>query len=303
MKKQIVTVLCFFMACMAWAQDLTVATYNIRNENRGDYKRGDGWTVRAPYLCDQLGFENPDLFGMQECLKRQIDYIVKRLPQYAYIGVGREDGKEEGEYSPVIYRKDRFELLESGTFWLAEDPTKPVMGWDAACKRVCTWGYFKDKRTKRKFYFFNTHMDHVGVTARREGAKLIVRKMQELMKKDEMVVLTGDFNVDQNSEPYTEFVNSGFLKDSYEAAIHRFAPVGTFNDFDAQKFTLSRIDHIFVSTTFRVDSYAVRTDSYWQEVKGAKATTSGAAPSEVQLKVYKRHCPSDHYPVIARLSF
>ena len=168
MKKQIVTVLCFFMACMAWAQDLTVATYNIRNENRGDYKRGDGWTVRAPYLCDQLGFENPDLFGMQECLKRQIDYIVKRLPQYAYIGVGREDGKEEGEYSPVIYRKDRFEVLESGTFWLAEDPTKPVMGWDAACKRVCTWGYFKDKRTKRKFYFFNTHMDHVGITARRE---------------------------------------------------------------------------------------------------------------------------------------
>ena len=102
MKKQIVTVLCFFMACMAWAQDLTVATYNIRNENRGDYKRGDGWTVRAPYLCDQLGFENPDLFGMQECLKRQIDYIVKRLPQYAYIGVDRDDRTVVGNNTPVI---------------------------------------------------------------------------------------------------------------------------------------------------------------------------------------------------------
>ena len=303
MKRHFIFALCLMLAVWVQAQDLVVGSYNIRNENRGDYKNGDGWKDRYMYLCDQIAFESPDLFGTQECLKKQIDDMLGRLDEYAFIGVGREDGKEGGEYSPVFYKKDRFTLLDSGTFWLAEDPTQPVMGWDAACKRVCTWGHFKDKVTKRTFYFFNTHMDHIGVTARREGARLIVAKMQELMTKKDPVILTGDFNVDQTSEPYRVFTESGFLKDCYESATYKFAPIGTFNDFDIQKFTNSRIDHIFVSKSFKVDRYGVLTDSYWKEVKDAKEEKAGAAPQEISFKKYQRHSPSDHYPIMAKLRF
>ena len=206
-------VLFLMMALVVSAQDLVVCSYNIRNVNRGDDKNGNGWKTRYEYLCQQIEFEDPGLFGCQEVKKEQLDDMIARMPEYAYVGVGRDDGKEGGEYSPVFYKKDRYVLLESGTFWLAEDPTKPVLGWDAACKRVCSWGHFRDKKTKHTFYFFNTHMDHIGVTARREGAKLIVSKMRELMKKNDPVILTGDFNVDQTSEPYQVFTNSGFLTD------------------------------------------------------------------------------------------
>lgn len=303
MKKNILFVLFLTMALMAQAQDLVVASYNIRNENNGDYKNGDGWKDRYTYMCDLIGFEYPDLFGTQEVRKSQIDDILARLSDYAFIGVGREDGKEGGEYSPIFYKKERFKLLDSGWFWLAEDPTKPVLGWDAECKRICTWGHFKDKVTKHTFYFFNTHMDHIGIVARREGARLIIKKMQEVMSAKDPVILTGDFNVDQTSEPYQVFTQSGFLKDSYVAAAHRFAPIGTFNNFDAQLYTTSRIDHIFVSNSLNVDRYAVRTDCYWEPLQTAEEKKAASAPQEINFKSYKRHCPSDHYPVIAKLRF
>ena len=269
-------------------QELTVGTYNILNNNRGDYKIFDGGNQRKEAMCAEINFIYPDLFGCQEVNHQQIVDMLALLPDYAYLGVGREDGKQGGEYSPIYYKKDRFQLLDSGTFWLAEDPTKPVMGWDAACKRVCTWGYFKDKKSKRKFYFFNTHMDHIGVMARREGAKLIMKKMKELMKTDEPVVLTGDFNVDQYNEIYTIFSESDLLKDCYANARYRFAPNGSFNDFNTEGYTDSRIDHIFVSKGVDVQRYAILNDTDWR---------AGADGKKV------RHVLSDHYPVFAKIIF
>lgn len=296
-------VLFLMMALVVSAQDLVVCSYNIRNVNRGDDKNGNGWKTRYEYLCQQIEFEDPGLFGCQEVKKEQLDDMIARMPEYAYVGVGRDDGKEGGEYSPVFYKKDRYVLLESGTFWLAEDPTKPVQGWDAACKRVCSWGHFRDKKTKHTFYFFNTHMDHIGVTARREGAKLIVSKMRELMKKNDPVILTGDFNVDQTSEPYQMFTNSGFLTDCYVAARYRFATNGTFNDFNPLNCSSSRIDHIFVSKSFKVDRYAILTNGYWDGVSMDAAKPSANAPLDVVLKEGVRRNPSDHYPVVAKLNF
>lgn len=270
------------------AQELTVGTFNIRNNNKGDYKIFDGWDQRKQTMCDLLNFVSPDLFGCQEVTFVQINDMLALMPEYAYIGVGREDGKQEGEFSPVFYNKNRFTLLNTGTFWLAEDPAKPMLGWDAACKRVCTWGYFKDNKTKRKFYFFNTHLDHIGVVARREGGRLIIQKMKELMKTNEPVVLTGDFNVDQFSEVYSVFANSDLLKDTYTNAKFRFAPNGTFNDFDTQKYTERRIDHIFVSKGVNVVRYATLNDTDWRAGDDGKKV---------------RHVLSDHYPVFAKITF
>ena len=303
MKKNFLIVMCLMMAFMASAQDLVVCSYNIRNANRGDAKNGNGWEKRSVYMCQQIQFEDPGVFGCQEVKKEQIDDMLRLMPEYAYVGVGREDGKEGGEYSPVFYKKDRYKLLDSGTFWLAEDPTKAELGWDAACKRVCSWGHFKDLKTKHTFYFFNTHMDHIGVTARREGAKLIVSKMRELMKKNDPVILTGDFNVDQRSEPFQVFINSGFLNDCYEVSKYRFATNGTFNDFNPLNCSNSRIDHIFVSKNFKVDRYAIRTDGYWDNVEMYEAKPSPNAPMDVKLKEGVRRNPSDHYPVVVKMRF
>jgi len=288
MKKPFLLLFCLFMALTMNAQGLTVGTYNVRNNNNGDYKNYDGWNQRKDAMCEEINFVFPDLFGSQEVTHQQVVDMLADLPDYAYLGVGREDGKEGGEYSPIFYKKDRFILLNSGHFWLAEDPTKPVLGWDAACKRICTWGYFKDKVSKRKFYFFNTHMDHVGVVARREGAKLIMRKMKSLMKTDEPVILTGDFNVDQSDEIYTIFSNSDLLKDCYANAKYRFAPNGTFNDFNTGAYTGSRIDHIFVSKGVKVMRYAILNETDWR---------AGADGKMV------RHSLSDHYPVFAKINF
>ncbi len=288
MKKHFLLILSMIAALAVNGQELTVGTYNIRNNNRGDYKIFSGWNQRKEAMCAEINFIYPDLLGCQEVTHQQIVDMLALLSDYAYLGVGREDGKEEGEYSPIYYKKDRFKLLDSGTFWLAEEPTKPVMGWDAACKRVCTWGYFKDKKSKQKFYFFNTHMDHIGVIARREGAKLIMKKMKELMKTGEPVVLTGDFNVDQYNEIYTIFSESDLLKDCYANAKYRFAPNGSFNDFNPEGYTDARIDHIFVSKDVDVMRYAILNETDWRAgADGKKA----------------RHVLSDHYPVFAKIIF
>lgn len=292
------------LALMVSAEDLTVGTFNIRMcANNEDVKHHDDWNSRYKQLCAFLNFESPDLFGSQEVYHSQLMDMLSQMPEYAYIGVGREDGKEGGEYSPIFYKKDRFKLLDSGHFWLAPDPSKPALGWDAVCIRICTWGYFKDLKTKHKFYFFNTHMDHIGVTARREGARLIMKKMKELMKKGETVIMTGDFNVDQKSEAYKEFVKSGFLKDCYESARYRFAENGTFQNFNINSFTTSRIDHIFVSSSMKVERYGIHTDGYWIK-KDSQQTYQGAnSPKEIGFKNYEQHTLSDHYPVLAKIDF
>ena len=221
------------------------------------------------------------------------------LDNYDFIGVGRDDGKEAGEYAAIFYKKDNLKLLHNGNFWLNETPDTPKLGWDAACIRICTWGEFEQKATGLRFFHFNLHMDHVGIVARREAAKLIVAKIREIAK-GAPVVVTGDFNVDQNNDIFKIFTSSGILKDSYPAARLRFATNGTFNAFNTDLWTESRIDHVFVSPMFEVDRYGILTNAYWTP-KSADAQKATDAPGEIDFIRYDRRTPSDHYPVMVHL--
>lgn len=295
MKRLLTLTIFAFAALSVMAQPLNVGSYNIRMHSKVDYKNGDGWTERREVMCDLVAYTAFDIFGSQEVCHDQLEYMLSRLPEYDYIGVARDDGKQKGEYSPVFYRRDRFELLDSGTFWLSETPDKVSYGWDAACRRVCSWGYFKDKLTKKKFWFFNTHMDHKGKIARVEGAKLVISKINQMCGKGAKVILTGDFNVAQDSPAYKTFAESGLLKDSYELAPVKFAPTGTFNSFKVANHTTKRIDHIFVSEV-NVLRYGVLTYHYWSTNNGTDAALTDA-PKEIKAEHRGVHLPSDHYPV------
>lgn len=304
MKKFYLFVYFVCMAVSTLSAQMLVGSYNIRYKNNGDSASGNAWEKRCQVICDQVNFMSPDIFGAQEVLHVQLLDMLNRLDGYEYIGVGRDDGKTQGEYAAIFYKTDRLRLLDHGDFWISETPDRPGLGWDAACVRICTWGRFaaQTATNDEAFFFFNLHMDHVGVTARREGAKLIVRKIREIAQ-GAPVILTGDFNVDQKDEIYSIFTESGLLKDCYLATRLRFAENGTFNSFDTNLFTESRIDHVFVSPATTVESYGVLTNSYWIPNDESAAQVKGHdAPQEINFSKYSRRQPSDHYPVFVRLT-
>lgn len=281
----------------ASAQQLNVATYNIRYKNNGDKRDGNGWDLRGPMIANMIKFHDFDIFGAQEVLHEQLVDLTGSLPEYDYIGVGRDDGKEAGEYAPIFYKKTKFKLLKDGHFWLSEDTEKPNKGWDAALPRICTWGQFQEVSTGLKFYFFNTHFDHVGVTARRESSKLILQKIK-ILAGNEPTILTGDFNVDQKNEIFG-ILNGSALKDAYTSTEVRYAPNGTFNHFDANAMTDSRIDHIFLSNCAEVKRYGILTDTYRTAAeKKEHVKTNGNFPKELKLEEFVARMPSDHFPVM-----
>lgn len=303
MKKLILALSILFSVWSVNAQDLVVASYNIRNDTPRDVVRGDSWSQRCPHVCRIIEVRDFDVFGMQEVKHNQLVDMCNTLPGYAYVGVGRDDGATKGEYSPVFYKKDRFTLLDGGTFWLTEgDTSTPVKGWDARHKRICSWVRLKDKECKRVFWFFNLHMDHRGIVARRESSHLVLKKIAEIAKPNEPVILTGDFNVDQHNEIYSIIAKSGVLVDSYVVADKIFAPNGTFNAFSPQAWTDRRIDHIFLTPSWKALSYDVPTDVYWTVLKDA-AQTTGDFPKEQKLKVYQTRMPSDHFPIVVKLNY
>ena len=211
--------LCIASVCHeAAAQNLTVATYNIRNKNDGDARAGNGWDSRYPWICSLIEFEGIDIFGSQEVLEPQLEDMLEALPEYGYVGAGRDDGRTKGEYAPIFYRTDRFTVLGSGWFWLSETPDVPSKGWDAALPRICTWGHFKDRETGRKLWFFNLHMDHVGVHARAEGARLVVSRIKEWCGKNETVFLTGDFKIDSVGSTKASRVSPLVIMDGLEVS-------------------------------------------------------------------------------------
>lgn len=303
MKKYTLTHLFLAITLCVSSQNLFVGTYNIRNDNSDDRKEGNAWPKRCQVICDMMNFEQPDIFGTQEVLVGQLRDLKQGLDDYDCIGVGRDDGKEAGEYSAIFYKKEKLKRLDYGNFWLNETPDNPALGWDAACIRICTWGKFKDVQTRLEFYFFNLHMDHVGVVARREAAKLVVRKIKEIAGSNAPVILTGDFNVDQRDEIYQIFTQSGLLKDSYTAAKMRFAENGTFQGFKSSLLTDSRIDHVFVSNKFKVNQYGILTNGYWTEGTSREVSKEGAAPQELNFRQYVHRLPSDHYPVMVKIRF
>lgn len=302
MKK--LALLFFFIAVTlgGLAQDLRVGSYNIRYANEGDAQNGNGWAQRCPVQIQLIRYNAFDVLGTQEVLHPQLLDLLAGLPEYDYIGVGRDDGKTEGEYAPIFYRKDKIECLKSGHFWLSEETTYPNKGWDAALPRICTWGEFRDLKTGKSFWYFNLHMDHVGVEARKHSASLVLSKITE-MCGEEPVILTGDFNVDQTHNSYKILHDSDILQDSYEVAEICYALNGTFNAFNINLRTDSRIDHVFVSPTFQVKKYGVLTDTYRSTNKEIKTVHEGDFPKEVFFEVNEARLPSDHFPLVVELNF
>ena len=275
---------------------MQVGSYNLRYENRGDSLKGNGWGQRCPIMASQILFHDFEIFGTQEGKYNGLEQLKSMLPGYEYIGIGRNDGEKKGEYSAIFYKTALFDLLDHGDFWLSQTPDVPSIGWDASQHRICTWGHFRVKATKQDFFYFNLHMDHIGVQARMESAKLVVSKIREICK-GEPVILTGDFNVDQTNPIYNVFVESGVLSDSYEICEIRYALDGTANGFDPNSFTNSRIDHVFVSPGSRVLRYGVLTDTYRTMTPEAQKYENGNFPKEISFQAYQARTPSDHFPV------
>ena len=174
----VITSAFFSLPCQA--QTITWATFNIRYDNPAD--QSNNWQFRKDTVTRFIQAQDMDIVGMQEVLHNQLEDLLQRLPGYKSIGVGRDDGKTKGEYAPILYKEDRFEVLDSNTFWLSQYPDSiGFIGWDGACTRIATWAKMKDKQSGKIFMAVNTHFDHVGVTARREGALLIIRKIKEIV--------------------------------------------------------------------------------------------------------------------------
>lgn len=292
-----------FQLSQGQTTDLTVGSYNIRYDNKNDELNGNGWQQRLPVISSLIQFIDYDILGCQEVLVNQLADLSDQLTGYDYVGVGRDDGKEAGEFAPIFFKKNKFNLLDSGQFWLSQTPDKPSKGWDAALPRICTYVHLQDKSSGKKLWYFNLHMDHVGTKAREESCKLVIERIKAMLDPSEAVVLTGDFNVDQHNPIYTILEQSGIIKDSYELAPFKFAWNGTFNAFDNNLFTPSRIDHVFVGKQLKVEKYAVLTESYRSPKKTSTEVKKGDFPKELSFKDYQARLPSDHFPIIVKATF
>lgn len=240
-----------------------VMSFNIRMDTPEDSL--NQWSNRKDFACDMIRFHHPDLIGAQEVLHHQLVDLKQRLPEYESVGVGREDGKEKGEYSAVFYRKDRFKLLDQHTFWLSETPeVAGKKGWDAVCERVVTWVKLQDKESGKIFYFFNTHFDHMGKIARQESCKLLKNRVNEIAG-NAPVIVTGDFNASPRSSVVLSLTNPNdpaHLTDSREMAAFRYGPEFSFHDYGKlAPERLAIIDFIFVKGVGQVLQSAVITDT------------------------------------------
>lgn len=305
MRKLNILLLLVISVCFLNAQErsIKVSTFNVRNDNQGDANHGNGWENRCPVIASIILFNDLDIIGTQECKSNQINDLKNSLSNYDYnyIGRGRGANPTDDEYSAIFYKADRFKLISSGNFWLSETPDIPSIGWDAALNRICTWGQFEDKSTRFRFFAFNLHMDHIGVTARKNSSLLVIDKIKEIAK-GKPTFLTGDFNVDQFSEGYKIITSSDLLSDSYLLSPIVYDPNGTFNSFDISNTTNQRIDHVFVSKQFHPIRYGVLTEIYWSD-KSNRPTHPRDFPSETTVVESIPRLPSDHYPVVVELSY
>lgn len=231
------------------AQELDIMTFNIRYANQKD--GADKWEFRKDDVVDLISNYNPQAFGIQEGLHKQVLFLQEHLPSYKMIGVGRDDGASKGEYSSIFYDTSRLLLLEEGTFWLSPTPEKVSVGWDAAMERICTYGLFEDKINGKKLFIYNTHFDHLGEQARINSAALILKTIAKKNINDYPVVLMGDLNSRPGEAPI-ELI-SQHLKDPI-ASIDLYGPTGTWNEFDTTSKMDERIDYIFIKG-FEVTKY------------------------------------------------
>ncbi|KXH82774.1 endonuclease/exonuclease/phosphatase family protein [Chryseobacterium kwangjuense] len=269
------SILSLLFFALGFSQDIKVMSFNIRLNVASD--KENAWPERKQDALDLLSYYHPDYFGVQEALPEQMKDIKAGLKNYDYVGVGRDDGKEKGEFSAIFYDTNRLQVIKSGTFWLSETPEVPSRGWDAALNRICTYAFFRDKKSKKEFLAMNLHFDHIGNVARVKSSELILKKIKEMNPKNLPLTLTGDFNLTEDSEPIK--ILSQNLNDSfYHSETKPYGPKGTFTGFNVSEIPKDRIDYIFV--------------------KGFKIKSQRHINDRRENLLY----PSDHFPVLAELA-
>ena len=244
---------------VAKAQSVKVMTYNIRLALTSDGE--NDWSNRKEMFASQIRFYEPDFLNVQEAMPGQINYLDSSLTFFRHTGIGRE-GVNKGESSAIFYNYSRFNMIKSNTFWLSDTPDTVSKGWDASYIRICTYALFKDKKTKKQFWVFNTHLDNNGIVARTKGVELILKKIKEVNKNNLPVIFTGDFNTTPETDLITNLKKT--MDDTKEVCISKlFGPVGTFNNFEFNKPVTKKIDYIFISKGNRitVKKFAVLSDS------------------------------------------
>ena len=225
-----------------YSQQHTIISYNIRYDNNWDIE--NSWEIRRSNIIQMLFKYSPSIIGIQEGLLNQVQYIDSSLINYDYVGVGRDDGKEKGEFCAIYFDTTRYVLLKNSTFWLSETPDTISVGWDAALERICTYGLFKDRITKKEFWVFNTHFDHMGIIAREKSSGLILKRIKKINRQSLPVILMGDFNSIPNSPPVKEIITE--LSDALQISKEKLhGPRGTFNGFNEDLPIEKRIDYIF----------------------------------------------------------
>ena len=262
---------------------LRLITYNIRYDNPAD---GDNsWQHRRAAVAALLHHYTPDLIGLQEVLKLQLEDLAAALTEFAWVGVGREDGETKGEYTPIFYRRDRFDLLASDTFWLSSTPAQPgSFGWDAACVRIATWARLQDKTSGATLLLLNTHFDHRGQQAQAESARLL-RAFVNAQPEPLPTLITGDFNCTAHSLAYqlltaaTDAAGLPLVDSHRHSQQPPSGPTGTFNTNFADPLH-EKIDFVFVwpSATFQIQQHTILAD----QAQG--------------------RYPSDHLPILVELA-
>ena len=270
-----------FFVSVGFAQPLHIMTFNIRLNTSSDGE--NAWPYRKDNAASQILFHEIQLLGVQEALHDQMVDLQERLPSFKFAGVGRDDGKNAGEYSAIFYDTTRLKALESATFWLSLTPEIPgSKSWDAAITRIVTWVHFRDKKSKKEFYAFNTHFDHMGKMARAESARILLSKVRSIAGKKPVVVM-GDFNAEPSAEPIQIIVdptNPDRLINSIELSqTPHYGPTGTFNGFKNAELSDQPIDHIFLKNGGRVLKHATLSQTW------------------------KGRFSSDHFPVMAVIEF
>lgn len=251
---------------------LQVMTYNIRTGRAMDGL--DAWPLRKHRTLALIQKYHPDVLGLQEALDFQLTYLQENMPGYAIVGSGRNDGRTAGEFSAIMYRTDRLQLLESKTFWLSATPDVPATTtWGNKIVRICTWAHFHDRATGKDFYHFNTHFDHISQPSREQSAKLMLERIAAVSPKAP-VIATGDFNAGEQNPAVKTMLAGGFV-DSFRAVHPKEKRVGTTNAFKAR--SNNKIDYIFVDSNWTVEAAGIHAD----KIEG--------------------RWPSDHLPVTARL--
>ena len=241
----------FNVSSRIYPQSHSIISYNIRYDNAWDVE--NSWTIRKNKVRQLLIQYAPSIIGIQEGLLSQVQYLDSCLTDYNYVGVGREDGKEQGEYCAIYFDTTRYSVLNHSTFWLSETPDIISIGWDAALERICTYGLFKDRKTSEEFWVFNTHFDHMGTSAREQSSGMILKMIKKINRQSLPLILMGDFNSIPDSPPINKIKTD--LSDALQISLEELqGPRGTFNGFNVDMPIEKRIDYIFTEN-FKVLSY------------------------------------------------